>query len=215
MSWLGLLDKVVCLPLPFLFGAHSMANTSWKLKRKCKYNDHWKLKPFPFTSLCYLWLVCLIVSKWGETWGSYLSFISGTGLESVVWCGQNWDSASLNSYRYWGKVTTRMSTECVFVVVPLPSHALFFATPWTTACQASLSLIVSWNLPKFMSSESVMPSSYLILCCPLLLPSIFPSIRVFSNEYKVYAVGFKANLSNDIMMQDTVPGRNITYRTSP
>ena len=59
----------------------------------------------------------------------------------------------------------------------------FFAAPWTTARQASLSITNSWNLLKFMSTESVMPSNYLILCCPLLLlASIFPSIRVFSNE---------------------------------
>ena len=58
-----------------------------------------------------------------------------------------------------------------------------FATPWTAACQASLSFIISQNLLKFMSMESVMPSYHLILCHPLLLlPSIFPSIRVFSNE---------------------------------
>ena len=57
-----------------------------------------------------------------------------------------------------------------------------FATPWT-ACQVSLSIANSWSLPKLMSIESVMPSNYLILCHPLLLPpSIFPSIRVFSNE---------------------------------
>ena len=56
------------------------------------------------------------------------------------------------------------------------------ATPWTAACQA-LSITNSWNLLKLMSIESVMPSNHLILCCPLLLlPSIFPSIRVFSNE---------------------------------
>ena len=56
-------------------------------------------------------------------------------------------------------------------------------TPWTAACQASLSITNSQSLPKFMSIESVMPSNHLILCCPLLLlPSIFPSIRVFSNE---------------------------------
>ena len=53
-------------------------------------------------------------------------------------------------------------------------------TPWTAGCQASLAITNSWNLPKLMSIELVMPSSYLILCCPLLLlPSIFPSIRVF------------------------------------
>ena len=58
-----------------------------------------------------------------------------------------------------------------------------FVTPWTAACQASLSFTISWNLPKFMSIALVMPSSHLILWCPLLLlPSIFPSIRDFSNE---------------------------------
>ena len=58
-----------------------------------------------------------------------------------------------------------------------------FATPWTAACQASLSITNSRSLLKLMSIESVMPSNYLILCHPFfLLPSIFPSIRVFSNE---------------------------------
>ena len=58
-----------------------------------------------------------------------------------------------------------------------------FVTPWTAARQASLSFIISWSLLKLMSIESVMPSNHLILCHPLLLlPSIFPSIRVFSNE---------------------------------
>ena len=58
-----------------------------------------------------------------------------------------------------------------------------FATPWTAACQASLSITNSWSLPKLMSIELVMASYHLILCYPLLLlPSNFPSIRVFSNE---------------------------------
>ena len=65
----------------------------------------------------------------------------------------------------------------------LLSHIQLFATPWTTAPQASLSITNSWSLLKLMSIGSVMPSNHLILCCPLLLlPSIFPSIRVFSNE---------------------------------
>ena len=71
----------------------------------------------------------------------------------------------------------------VVVVVQLLSHVHFFATPWTAACQASLSFIITQVLFKLMSLEFVMPSNHLILCCPLLLPpSIFPSIRVFSNE---------------------------------
>ena len=63
------------------------------------------------------------------------------------------------------------------------SHVRLFATPWTAACQASLSITNSLSSLKLMSIESVMPSSHLILCLPLLLlPLIFPSIRVFSNE---------------------------------
>ena len=85
------------------------------------------------------------------------------------------------------------------------SHVWLFATPWTAACQASLSITNSRSLPKPMSIESVMPSYYLILCCPLLLlPSIFPSIRVFSNESvrhirwpKYWSSSFNISLSNE------------------
>ena len=67
---------------------------------------------------------------------------------------------------------------------------LTLCTPGTAACQASLSLIVSQSLLKLMSTESAMPSNHLILCCPLLLlPSIFPSIRVFSNELALQSAG--------------------------
>ena len=63
------------------------------------------------------------------------------------------------------------------------SHVRLFVTPWTAACQASLSITNSWSLLKYMSIKSVMPSNHLIFFCPLLLlPSIFPSIRVFSSE---------------------------------
>ena len=59
--------------------------------------------------------------------------------------------------------------------------------PWTSAHQASMSITNSWSLPKFISIESVMPSNHLILCRPLLLlPSIFPNIRVFSNESTLF-----------------------------
>ena len=77
-----------------------------------------------------------------------------------------------------------MYTHVQFVynsVQPL-SHVRLFATPWTAAHRASLPITNSQSLLKLMSIESVMPSNHLILCPPLLLPSIFPSIRLFSNE---------------------------------
>ena len=69
-----------------------------------------------------------------------------------------------------------------FGVVQSLSHVRLLLTSWTAVCQASLFLTISWSLFKLMSIELVMPSNHLILCCPLLLPSIFPSIRGFSNE---------------------------------
>ena len=71
----------------------------------------------------------------------------------------------------------------VFSSVELLSYVQLFATPWTAACQASLSITNPWSLLKLMPIESVIPSNHLILCRPLLLlPSIFPSISVFSNK---------------------------------
>ena len=70
----------------------------------------------------------------------------------------------------------------VVVDIQLLSHVQLFVTPWTAACQASLSFTVFQSSLKFMSIVSVMLSNHLILCCHLLLPSVFPSIRVFSNE---------------------------------
>ena len=67
-------------------------------------------------------------------------------------------------------------------VFQLLSHVQIFVTPWTAARQASLSNPNSWSLLKLMSIELVMPSNHLVLCCPLLPTSIFPSIRVFSDE---------------------------------
>ena len=75
-----------------------------------------------------------------------------------------------------------MLSKLLTYSVQLLSLVLLFVTPWTAAHQASLSITNSRSLLKRMSIESVMPSNYLILCRPLLLPSTFPSIRVFSNE---------------------------------
>ena len=74
--------------------------------------------------------------------------------------------------------------DCIqFSSVQSLSRVQLLATPWTAARQASLSITNSQSVPKLMSIESVMPSNHLILCRPLLLlPSIFPNIRVFSNE---------------------------------
>ena len=76
-----------------------------------------------------------------------------------------------------------MKGNSMLFVVQLLNHVRLFVTPWTIAHQASLSLTISQSLPKFIPIESVMPSNHLILCCPLLLlPSVFPSIRIFSSE---------------------------------
>ena len=92
-----------------------------------------------------------------------------------------------------------------FSSVQLLSCVQLFATPWTTARQASLSITKSRSLPKPMSIVSVMPSNHLIICRPLLfLPSIFPSIRVFSNESalrirwpKYWSLSFNISSSNE------------------
>ena len=76
-----------------------------------------------------------------------------------------------------------MNVPSVYFTVQSLSRVRLSVTPWTAAHQASLSITSSWSLLKLMSTESVMPSNSLILCCSLLLPpSVFPSIRVFSSE---------------------------------
>ena len=77
----------------------------------------------------------------------------------------------------------KKKTLFTFSSIQFSHSVVIFATPWITACQASLSITNSWSLPKPISTESIMPFNHLILCHPLLLlPPIFPSIRVFSNE---------------------------------
>ena len=92
------------------------------------------------------------------------------------------------------------------VFVHLLSHVQLFAAPWTAALQASLSLTISQSLPKFMSIELVMLSNHLILCCPLLLPSIFPSIRVFSSESSVCILELQLQLSNHLIPSNEYSG---------
>ena len=82
----------------------------------------------------------------------------------------------------------RPGIRAAIVVVQSPSPVWLFVTPWTAALQASLSFTISWSLLKLRSIESVMPSNHLILyCLLLLLSSVFPSIRVFSNESALHS----------------------------
>ena len=92
-----------------------------------------------------------------------------------------------------------------FSSVELLGRVQLFATPWTAACQATLSITNSRSPPKSMSIVSAMPSNHLILCLPLLLlPSVFPSIRIFANESalhikwpKHWSFSFNISLSNE------------------
>ena len=96
-------------------------------------------------------------------------------------------------------------TFCISVVAQSLNHFWLFVTPWITACQDSLPFTISWSLLKFISIESLMPSSHLSLCHPLLLlPSIFPSLKVFSNELalhirwpKFWSFSFSISPSNE------------------
>ena len=98
-----------------------------------------------------------------------------------------------------------MSLYIQFSSVQSLSSVQLFATPWTAACQASMAITNSWSLHKLMSIESVMPFNHLLLCCPLiLLRSIFPRIRVFSNESalrirwpKYWSFSFNISPSNE------------------
>ena len=112
-----------------------------------------------------------------------------TGLELTI--ERSYQTHSHNAHsKITGLVRGFQEAEAVlkqdtllFSSVHSVSHVRLFETPWIAARQASLSITSSRSLPKLMSIESVMPSSHLILCCPLLLlPPIPPSIRVFSNE---------------------------------
>ena len=111
----------------------------------------------------------------------------------------------LFALKWWDWMPWSLFFECwVFSSVQFSSVRLF-VTPWTAACEASLSITNSQSLLKVMSIELVMPSNHLILCRPLLLlPSIFPSIRVFSNESVLYirwpkywSFSFNINPSNE------------------
>ena len=97
------------------------------------------------------------------------------------------DQERMVFFEVWRMNTVKQSCSALPSTSPYSfaqslSRVRLFSTPWTAARQASLSFAISQSLLKFISVESLMLSNHLILCCPLLLPSVFPSIGVFSNE---------------------------------
>ena len=111
---------------------------------------------------------------------------------------------TVQKHQFLGTQPCLWSNSHPYSSVQLLSRVRLFATPWTVACQVSLTITNSWSLLKLMSIKLVMPSNHLILCLPLLLPSIFPSIRVFSNESvlhirwpKYCSFSFSISLSNE------------------
>ena len=147
------------------------------------------------------------------------------GVGKPCWCNDTTSKAKTLCYRVWANILYLTSIiQFVYTfpfswkntILPLDFNVHFssvqsltrvrlFATPWTAACQASLSIINSWSLLRLMSIESVMPSNHLILGHPLLFPpSIFPSIRVFPNESvlhnrwpKYWSFSFSISPSNE------------------
>ena len=116
---------------------------------------------------------------WGSVTQAFVHHCIFQGLVSQLFLLQ-WKINSWCHITYREK-PSKFTWECCSV--QLLSHVWLFATPWTAARQASLSITNYWSLLKLMSIELVIPSNYLILCHPLLLmPSVFPSIRVFSNK---------------------------------
>ena len=131
-----------------------------------------------------------------------------------ILCSRGWIHVS-GVYTYRNKGNSRVCyVQCtgesngmtlnLFSSVQSFSHVRLFVTPWTAACQASLSITNSWSLLKLMFIESVMPSNHLILCRPLLPSSVFPSVRVFSNESvlhirwpKYWSFNFSIHPSNE------------------
>ncbi|XP_060988191.1 uncharacterized protein LOC133048510 isoform X2 [Dama dama] len=112
-----------------------------------------------------------------------------------------------HSSRLWDTAANQRSRYPSLVMVSDNKQA-----PWNAARQASLSLTISWSLPKFISIELVMPSNHLILCCPLLLlPSVFPSIRVFSSELALHTRwpkywSFSFSISSSKLCESTLFG---------
>ena len=129
-------------------------------------------------------------------------------LRELMMDREAWCAAVHGVTRSWTQLSVHDISHQVYHSVQALSRVQLFATPWIAAHQASLSITNSWSLPKLMSIESVIPSSHLILCHPLLLlPLIPPSIRIFSNESTLHMSWPKYwSFSLSIIPSKEIPG---------
>ena len=116
----------------------------------------------------------------GTEWSVFVSVLHSVG--SYMAKAMEWPQDI--SGTFFSVVSKHEVVKPVVVVIQLLSCVSLFATPWTAACQASLSVTISWSLLKLISIKSVIPSNCFVLCCPLLLPSIFQS--AFSLNQSVF-----------------------------
>ena len=129
----------------------------------------------------------ILSSAWPERVSSSSQALSTNHKSCARIKPQSWDTDLKGMRRWQGGPVSMRDLEMAPLEPQIRSDqslspVQLSATPWTAVRQASLSITNSWSLPKLMSIESVMPSDHLILCHPLLPPSVFPSIRVFSSE---------------------------------
>ena len=159
---------------------HGHCLSSWILQKHLFEKLYASLKFFP-ALLGYNWYIACISLRFTTSDLSMLQNDSHNKLTSITL--HSFIYIYIYIFFFFFVVRTFKIYSLQFSSVQSLSHVQLFATQWITSCQASLPIINSWNLPKLMSIEAVMPYNYLSLCCPiLLLSSIFPSIRVFSNE---------------------------------
>ena len=173
--------------------SHKVKSSSWTVITRCTF-------PSAPSDWCLTMKVSYWVSSFGWGWGAETSFI--------LFPSKQDNAAPFCPFLIWLQLWTSYSHLHPLWDVAVDqslSHVWLFVTSWTTACQASLSFTISKSLLKFMSTELVMLSKHLIVCCPLLfLLSIFPGIRVFSNELalhimwpKYWSFSFNTNHSNE------------------
>ena len=185
-----LVNSPACMVLPLLWegrihNCHILIEYRELLSIQSKWDFIlWYLNP---RSLTFPLLVCIGCPTAAVTKSVFVSCNRWSKLPQIEWL-------NINLYL----IVLEVSSVQPLYLVQL------FASPWTVAHQASLSITNSPSLLKLMSIETVMPSNHLILCHPLLLPSIFPSIRVFSNESalrmrwpKYWSFSFSINPSNE------------------